>query len=503
MLLALVLSDDCNRDCSYCYADQRRGHCMGMDTAVRSIELGRSLSPISLRLGFFGGEPLLQFPLLRQIADHARRQSGPPIGFTLTTSGDLITPEVAAYFGGIDVDVSVSAHDADPGGTRRAVRRLAEFGIQPTIVHVATPDNAGSLVDRIRELNRSGVTSFAISPDFYQPWSGAARARIERCYRELSELYLNKHRRGEELVISQLSPRLNALRSGVPMHQSRCTLGISSLTVAPDGSLFPCDRMAVDSSCSSSCIGTIEDGIDHDKWRRITEQRANVPTPGSACRDSLTCGCTCACVNVRLTGSADSVPEVVQWHENMAGAIARELLPRLTDRKPPKRIRRNLIHITAGILAAGSFATSCSDDSGPSAEQAEAPGLSATEGAEYVGEFTLGEHWDQDAIKDMQGESGFVEVSFRLIMSGDDTYKHLLLNENEIKRCLERQIAKRTYARMTLPEEEEELGNALIEEVGEILGSDSRVVGVTLSIISQGEVEANLEQLKTLGVMGY
>ncbi len=499
MLLALVLSDDCNRDCTYCYADQRRGRCMSMETAMRSIKLGRSLAPDNLRLGFFGGEPLLNFPLLREIADCARRQPGPPIGFTLTTSGDLITEEVASYFGGIDVDVSVSAHDANPSGTKRAVRRLLEAQMEPSVVLVGTPDNASSLAGRIRELKRCGVSNFAISPDFYQVWSPAARTRMERTYRELAELYLRADQRGETLRINQLNPRLHALCTGVSMHQSRCTLGDSSLTVAPDGSLYPCDRMAVDSNCSNTCIGSIADGIDHDKWQRISEQRARAPRAGSDCQDSLTCGCTCACVNVRLTGSVDTVPEVVQWHERMAGAIAQELLPQLKDRNRQKRMRRRLIRITAGILVAGSVSASCADDNSHSTQTDSSQKSTASEGAEYVGEIKLGEDWDQDAIKDVEGNKGFVEVSFRLIMSNNDTYKHLLLNENEIKQCLERQIAKRSFTRMTLPEEEQALGKAIIKEVGEILGADSRLVGVTLSIASQAEIMASHEELKKLG----
>ncbi|MDO9309496.1 MAG: radical SAM protein, partial [Deltaproteobacteria bacterium] len=93
----VVLNLDCNLDCPYCYEDGFRGqHYMSADTSallVESIRSERIEKGQSLRLTFYGGEPLLSLDLIRAIArplGQAARERGVAFGFSLVTNGTLL-----------------------------------------------------------------------------------------------------------------------------------------------------------------------------------------------------------------------------------------------------------------------------------------------------------------------------------------------------------------------------------------------------------------------------
>lgn len=495
MNLVLVLTDRCNRSCSYCYADRGGDGEMTFELAKRSIGLARRRSDTPLRIGFFGGEPLLRFPLLREVADYAWVTSERPPSFYLTTNGDAITDEVAEYFAGIDVDVSLSAHDEDPFTVRRAATRLIDVDIVPKGVLVATPENCGGLVARVEELLDAGVGNVAISPQFYAPWPEEARARLEVAYRGLTGLYLERQRAGRPFRLNQLDLRLDALRSGVPLRETKCELGPELLVVAPDGSLFPCDRMAVDSLCAGTRIGHVDEGVDEAKWVQASTERAGVPEGCDDCEHSLTCLGGCACVNTHHSGCAGEIPELVCWHERLAGRIAGELLPVAAPREPRPRKHRRLIRLTAGLLFASGVTAACVKES---ANPVEPP----TEEPEPVTlEVTFKDGYFHGTITDADGELGYFSVVLRTRVSKKHQEYWWGRHEGAIRECLTRNFSKVPFSKLTLPEVEKAVGQELRRELQEILGEKVPLGGVRLEVQTEDEQPKGLQHLP--GFIGY
>ncbi len=495
MNLVLVLTDRCNRSCSYCYADRSGAGEMTFEFAKRSIELAQRRSDTLLRIGFFGGEPLLRFPLLREIADYAWVTSERPLGFYLTTNGDALTDEVAEFFGAIDVDVSLSAHDEDPSTVRRAAARLIDVGIAPKGVLVATPENGGGLVARVEELLDAGIGIVAVSPNFYTPWPEEARERLEVAYRGLTELYLERQRAGRPFRLNLLDMRLDALRSGIPLRETKCELGPELLVVAPDGSLFPCDRMAVDSLCAGTRIGHVDEGVEEELWQRVAAASAGVPEGCRDCEHSLTCLGGCACVNTHHSGCAGEVPELVCWHERLAGRIAGELLPVAAPREPRPRRRRRLIRLTAGLLFAGGVTAACGK------EQA-LPVDSPTEEPEPVTlEAAIGGPDFHGTITDAEGQLGYFTVRLQLRLSPEDQQYCCTEHEEAIRECLVRNFSKIPFSRLTLPEVEKAVGQELRRELQEIFGENAPLHGVRLEVLTEDEQRELLQHLQ--GYIGY
>ncbi|MBQ9746292.1 MAG: radical SAM protein, partial [Clostridia bacterium] len=101
--LCLHIAHTCNLNCSYCFASQGKYH---GDRAVMSFEVGKraldflvenSGTRHNLEVDFFGGEPLMNFDVVKQLVAYARsieKEHGKNFRFTLTTNGVLIDDDV-------------------------------------------------------------------------------------------------------------------------------------------------------------------------------------------------------------------------------------------------------------------------------------------------------------------------------------------------------------------------------------------------------------------------
>ena len=104
--LCLHVSHACDLTCSYCFAGQGR---FNGPSALMSAEVGKraidflienSGSRVNLEVDFFGGEPLLNFDVVREVTEYARsieKEAGKNFRFTLTTNGMGITDEVIDF----------------------------------------------------------------------------------------------------------------------------------------------------------------------------------------------------------------------------------------------------------------------------------------------------------------------------------------------------------------------------------------------------------------------
>lgn len=106
--LTLQVTQRCNLRCKYCtysgiYHNGNRTHAnydMDYDMAKAAIDfyLERSMEMNTLTFGFYGGEPLLRFELIKQCVNYIKsRVKNREIHFTITNNGTLLTPEIAEF----------------------------------------------------------------------------------------------------------------------------------------------------------------------------------------------------------------------------------------------------------------------------------------------------------------------------------------------------------------------------------------------------------------------
>lgn len=105
--LCLHIAHDCNLSCKYCFADE--GSYNGKPRELMSAEVGKkaldflvanSGNRVNLEVDFFGGEPLMNFEVIKEIVAYGRsieKDAGKNFRFTLTTNGMLLNDEVTEF----------------------------------------------------------------------------------------------------------------------------------------------------------------------------------------------------------------------------------------------------------------------------------------------------------------------------------------------------------------------------------------------------------------------
>ncbi|MBQ5381937.1 MAG: radical SAM protein, partial [Ruminococcus sp.] len=104
--LCLHVAHTCNLNCEYCFASQGKYHgeraLMSLEVGKRAIDflIENSGSRVNLEVDFFGGEPLVNFRVCKDIVAYARsieKEKNKNFRFTLTTNGIGITDEVIEW----------------------------------------------------------------------------------------------------------------------------------------------------------------------------------------------------------------------------------------------------------------------------------------------------------------------------------------------------------------------------------------------------------------------
>ena len=115
--LVLNVNTGCNLSCTYCYKEDLAkpvdGRKMDFVTAARSVDLllKTGASRDRLNVVFFGGEPLTNVPLIRQVTAYAQAEAsraGKQVDFSLTTNATLLTPALIDFFDAHRFGISVS-----------------------------------------------------------------------------------------------------------------------------------------------------------------------------------------------------------------------------------------------------------------------------------------------------------------------------------------------------------------------------------------------------------
>ena len=121
--MVLNVTNQCNLSCTYCYEysedkivdteNGRKPKFMSEETARQSVEfmLKEYGDNKVAHITFFGGETLLNFPVLKKTIAYARQRGaelGKAVDFSLTTNGTLLKPEIIEFLAENRVGVTIS-----------------------------------------------------------------------------------------------------------------------------------------------------------------------------------------------------------------------------------------------------------------------------------------------------------------------------------------------------------------------------------------------------------
>ncbi len=287
--LCLHVAHSCNLNCSYCFASQGKYH---GDRALMSFEVGRqaldfliahSGSRRNLEVDFFGGEPLMNFDVVRQLVAYARsveKEHGKRFRFTLTTNGMLIDDDVIEFANRecanvvLSLDGRKEVHDrfrvdyAGNGSWERIVpkfQKLVEarggknYYMRGTFTHY-NPDFLKDIQVMLdlgfNELSMEPVVCAADDPSAL---TEADLPIVMAQYEELARLLVRRRQEGRPFTFYHYMIDL----SGGPCVYKRisgCGSGTEYMAVTPWGDLYPCHQFVGEEKFK---LGDIWKGVDN------------------------------------------------------------------------------------------------------------------------------------------------------------------------------------------------------------------------------------------------
>lgn len=341
----LCVTERCNLRCSYCYVEKST-RTMSPAVAQQAVDFvfARASGAATVDIGFFGGEPLLELPLLERLTEliHGHPRYDPArVGLGLTSNGTLFDDTVAAFLLENRIRLCISCdgrpdvHDrcrrsASGEGSGRDVERCLRRALEALpslrVNAVYGPETLEDLPDTVAYLSSLGVRQIYLNPDVAASWSPEHAARLERIYGELGDLYLAWHRAGIPHFVSLIDVKLGVLARGGYHPLERCQMGGSELAIGPDGGLYPCERLFAASDPERHRIGSVGNGVERSPSAGVRGARQPANTECASCGLAGFCMNWCGCSNYLMTGDYDRVAAFQCASERAQCAVALRVL---------------------------------------------------------------------------------------------------------------------------------------------------------------------------------
>jgi len=145
--LALVLTAGCNLGCTYCFQDDKKPRNMNGEILRASLDFALDAPGADVDLVFFGGEPLLAFPRIREAVDHVNRRGvAKRVRYSIITNGTLMKGPVLEFLVAHDFDVQIS-FDGVPAA--QALRGEGTFAVLDRLLQALREDHPKFLRERV------------------------------------------------------------------------------------------------------------------------------------------------------------------------------------------------------------------------------------------------------------------------------------------------------------------------------------------------------------------
>ena len=332
--LCLHVAHTCNLNCAYCFASQGKYH---GDRAIMSFEVGKAALDFlvehsgtrrNLEVDFFGGEPLMNFDVVKELVAYARsieKERGKNFRFTLTTNGLLIDDDVIDFANRemsnvvLSLDGRKEIHDryrvdyAGNGSYDRIVpkfQKLVEarggknYYMRGTFTH-RNPD----FLKDIQQMLDLGFNELSMEPVVCAPGDASELTEADKPivmeqYEKLAELMLERNRAGKPFTFYHYMIDL----TGGPCIYKRisgCGSGTEYMAVTPWGDLYPCHQFVGDEKFK---LGSVFDGVTNTAMQDEFASCNVYARP--ECRDCwarLYCSGGCAANAYHATGSVKGI----------------------------------------------------------------------------------------------------------------------------------------------------------------------------------------------------
>jgi uncharacterized protein len=344
--LRLNVCNSCNMSCKYCYVDQSTNARMDWPTAQKALNsffhLQRKHGHTYCLIRFFGGEPLLNWPLIEQVLEYVESlKTKIKINYILNTNGTIMVKEIAKKLADNQVNIAVSLDGV--GAVHNRYRKLKSgtgsftiidnnleillsYGCILSIEATLGNHNYNHLKELIDYISEKGVShnsqiSLALQSMCMVPRQGLDTLPIEKKVKKIIETITYAKERGINIREGMIQFPLNALfgKRGLGVY---CRAMGEELCIYPNSDIYPCGALKIK-------LGTLED-IDSvfrsDTYLRLVQRvTGNIPAC-RGCEIEAFCAGGCAADAMAMRRDLFQPTENSQFEKTVFKALVEELL---------------------------------------------------------------------------------------------------------------------------------------------------------------------------------
>lgn len=285
--LCLHIAHDCNLACKYCFAEEGEYHgrkeLMSFEVGKKALDflVANSGNRVNLEVDFFGGEPLMNWDVVKQLVEYGRsieKANKKKFRFTLTTNGVLLNDEIMEYLNREMSNVVLSLDGRKEVNDRMRPFRTGKGSydlIVPKFQKLAESRNQTNYYVRgtftrenldfsedVKHFADLGFKQMSIEPvvgseeDPYSIREEDLPVIMEE-YDKLALEYIKREKEGNGFNFFHFMIDLNQ-GPCVYKRLSGCGSGTEYLSVTPWGDLYPCHQFVGN---EEFLMGNVDDGI--------------------------------------------------------------------------------------------------------------------------------------------------------------------------------------------------------------------------------------------------
>jgi uncharacterized protein len=320
MKYTLLLTQQCNLRCSYCYIG-KKPETMSLETANAAVDFifRHQIPEEDINIGFFGGEPLLEFELMQDVMELITNHPDydpTRLKFSVVTNGTLYNDIIAGYLKDHKIGLVISCdgkpdvHDRFrkfPDGNKSShiveenIRSALQDLGQIPINAVYHPSTLKELPENVQYFSDLGIRQIYLSPDFSADWLQADIDILQGIYDRIGKFFVSKYLAGDPHFISLIDSKLTVILRGGYQARERCRMGKGEMAFTPAGKIYPCERL-IGSGENGHCIGDLTQGLELDKMSCHLAEGKEKNQECTECHVRDYCMNWCGCSNFQSTG---------------------------------------------------------------------------------------------------------------------------------------------------------------------------------------------------------
>lgn len=269
--MCLNIAHDCNLRCEYCFAAQGDfGHgrkLMPFEVGKAAIDflIKHSANRHNLELDFFGGEPLMNFDVVKQVVEYARsveKEHNKNFRFTITTNGVLLDDDSIDFINRemSNVVLSLDGRKKVNDRLRPTVNKKGSYDIivpkyqklveargdkEYYVRGTFTKYNL-DFADDVMHLNKLGFDQISVEPVVTDPELPYALTEkdlpaIAEEYEKLSKLLIERKKNGTGFNFFHFMIDLDQGPCAIKRLRG-CSCGNEYVAVTPEGDIYPCHQ---------------------------------------------------------------------------------------------------------------------------------------------------------------------------------------------------------------------------------------------------------------------